>query len=450
MRVHGPRWFARLVTRRVAGAALFAMAALGVPNASVAQTTVQTAPDNVEQTPPPPAPGKDAALDSARARRGESMTVSIYTYGPGDQVFERFGHIALAIRDTLTGEDLAFNWGMFDFAQPNFLSRFLTGDTKYWMAGYRTMDFNTAYRGENRTIREQRLVLTPAQRGALYDFVAWKAQEANKYYRYDYYNDNCSTRVRDAIDWALGGALQQLWSDVDGHHTWRDETARITADNLPVYAGIQIALGRNADKHLTRWQMAFLPEHLADALVATTVNGQPLVAHDSVLYVADRAPMPEHAPQRLLAAGLLGLVLALLIVAMAVGLPRAAWITTVAGSLWYGVGGVLGTALLLAGTVTKHVPYMGTNLSLTVLSPLLLVAAAVWFARARSSVLGSIARGASLLIGVIAILGLIANHVPGYAQGSMVVILCVVPVHLALAFVAWRSGSSDRASRVRA
>ena len=115
------------------------------------------------------------------------------------------------------------------------------------MAGYRTDQFNTAYRGEDRTIRRQVLALTPTQRGALYDFLAWNAQEQNKYYRYDYYRDNCSTRVRDALDWVLGGSLKTAFAITEGHHTWRDETARITASDLPVYAGIEIALGRNAD-----------------------------------------------------------------------------------------------------------------------------------------------------------------------------------------------------------
>ena len=92
-------------------------------------------PDNVAQTPRPPAPGESPALDSARAAMGAALTISIYTYGPGPAVFEKFGHIAIGIADARTGEDVAYNWGMFDFDQPNFLGRFLTGDTRYWMAG---------------------------------------------------------------------------------------------------------------------------------------------------------------------------------------------------------------------------------------------------------------------------------------------------------------------------
>jgi Domain of unknown function (DUF4105) len=392
-------------------------------------------PDNVPKTPRPPAPGTSPALDSARAARGASLQVVLYTYGPGPEVFEKFGHIALAIEDTQTGESIAYNWGMFDFNQPNFLLRFLTGDTKYWMAGYRTGEFNAMYQSQDRTIRQQRLNLTPMQRGALSDLVSWNAREENSYYRYDYYNDNCSTRVRDALDWVLGGAVRQALDTVDGHFTWRDETARITAENLPVYAGIQIALGRNADRHLTRWQLAFLPERFADDLARTPVGGTSLVAHDSVLYTTQSLPTLEHVPQRTMPALAVGMVLGVVVFALARFAPA---LLSAFGAVWYGVGGVLGTALLLAGTVTKHIPYMGTNLNLTLFSPLLLVAALFWFWRMRTDSRGRSGRALSVVVAAIALVGLVLEHLPGFWQGSMLLFMTVVPVHVALAIVANR------------
>lgn len=425
--MHMHKW-----TRRVALALSVAAGALCVaPLAMAAQAA--PLPDNVAQTPPPPAPGVDARLDSARAARGQSLSVAVYTYGPGNEVFERFGHIALAVTDANTGEDIAFNWGMFAFEDPNFLWRFLTGDTRYWMEGYRTFEFNAAYQAQNRTIRKQVLNLTPAQRGAIYDYVSWNAREENKYYRYDYYNDNCSTRVRDALDWALRGAVKSALDTIRGHHTWRDETARITADDAPVYTGIQIALGRNADKHLTRWQLAFLPEYLADDLGTLRMNGTSLVQQDTVLFRADRTPMPDGAPNRVMTFLAIGLVLGVLVFALARLAPVA---LGVFGVLWYAVGGILGTALLLAGTVTKHVPYMGSNLNLTLLSPLLLAAAATWFVRNRATRAGRAGRALAAVVAVIALVGLVLEHLPGFTQGSMLLFMAVVPVHVALAITA--------------
>ena len=66
----------------------------------------------------------------------DSVVISVLTMGPGEEVFERFGHQSIRIHDVTTGLDSAYNWGMFSFDQPHFLVRFLTGDTKYWMQGF--------------------------------------------------------------------------------------------------------------------------------------------------------------------------------------------------------------------------------------------------------------------------------------------------------------------------
>lgn len=390
-------------------------------------------------TPKPPAPGVSASLDSARAERGARMSVAILTYGPGEFVFEKFGHIALALTDSTTGQDIAFNWGMFDFNQPNFLGRFLTGDTKYWMAGYRTADFNAAYMSENRRIRKLELQLTAVQRGAIADFVSWNAQDANKYYRYDYYADNCATRVRDVLNWALNGQLDAPFAVPGSGRTWRNETARITAADPLVYPGIQIALGRNADHVLTKWEESFLPDLLANHLAALTVtsaSGAPekLVVSDSVLFTASRTPMPEVAPSRVPMALVLGVVLAVLVVLLSgAGSAAVRMIVAAFSVLWFGIGGVLGTALLLAGTVTKHIPYMGANLTVLQLHPLMLVAAVVITASLWRGTRTRAATGVAALVGLLSLVGLVLQLVPSLYQQSGVVLAVIVPVNVAFA-----------------
>ena len=424
-----------------------AVAMLVASSALAAQTT------ELASTPPPPAPGVSASLDSARAERGARMSVSILTYGPGEFVFEKFGHIALALTDTSTGQDLAFNWGMFDFNQPNFLGRFLTGDTKYWMAGYRTADFNAAYMGENRSIRKQRLQLTAVQRGAVADFVSWNAQDANKYYRYDYYADNCATRVRDVLNWALNGQLEAPFAVPGSGRTWRNETARITASDPLVYPGIQVALGRSADHVLTKWEESFLPELLANHLAALTVtdaNGASvqLVTNDTVLFSADRAPMPEVAPSRVPMALALGAVLAALIVLLAGARAGGARFTLgVFSALWFSLGGLLGTALLLAGTVTKHLPYMGRNLTVLQLHPLMLLAAVIITVALWRGVWVRAAVGVSALVALLSLVGMLLQLVPSWSQQSGVVLAVVVPVHVAFAVALQRRRARSAEAR---
>lgn len=419
-----------------------AAAMLVASSAVAAQTTALT--------PPPPVPGVSATLDSVRAERGARMSVSILVYGPGEFVFEKFGHIALALADSSTGEDIAFNWGMFDFNQPNFLGRFLTGDTKYWMAGYRTTDFNAVYMREDRTIRRQELQLTALERGAIADYLAWNAVDANKYYRYDYYAENCATRVRDVLDWALRGALKAPFNAPGSGRTWRSETARATADDPLVYPGIQLALGRNADQLLTKWEESFLPEHLAKHLAAITVRDAagapvPLVRHDSVLFTATRTAIPETAPSRVLMALLLSAAIAGLIILLAGATAQAARVAiAIVAALWFGVGAALGSALLLAATVTKHAPYMGANLTLLQLHPLLAVAMVVVpVALLRRRWIG-VAGGVSGVIAALVVAGALLQVVPAMHQQSGVVIAVTVPVHLAFALAIQRIGRRVR------
>lgn len=402
----------------------------------------------------PALPGVSAAIDSVRAIRGASLTVSLYTYGPSDVFFERFGHSAIGVRDRTTGEDVAFNWGIFDFEQPNFLGRFLTGDTKYSMAGYPTTLFNDRYVADNRTIRQQVLALTPVERAALWEFLQWNAREENKYYRYDYYRENCATKLRDAIDRVLGGRLRPALSVPGIGRTWRGETARLLGSMLPLYAGIEIALGRHADQPLSRWDEEFLPEHIAThfaTLVLPDATGRRyrLVERDTVLFTAARLPLPDEAPSRVAMALLLGLTLAGLLAALADARARVARLVLSVGvALWYLVGGVLGTALLLAATVTKHTVYMGANTTLLALHPLLLVAAWVVpraFARGTPS---RAARGVSTVIALLALAGAAIQLVPTWSQSSGVVLAVVVPVHVAIALGLWRLGH-DRAETVR-
>jgi len=120
---------------------------------------------------------------------------------------------------------------------------------------------------------------------------------------------------------------------------------------------------------------------------------------------------------------------------------------TAFGVLWCGVGGVLGTALLLAGTVTKHIPYMGSNLNLTLVSPLLLFAAVFWPWRTRADARGRAGRALPVITAGIAVVGLVVMHIPGVAQGSMMLFMTMVPVHVVLAVVANRRASVSAAPR---
>src|SRR5690349_19766580 len=255
------------------------------------------------QQPATPAPAlpTQQPLTISTKEPGSDLTVYLLTFGWGDAVWERFGHNAIWIKDRAHNTDITYNWGMFDFNQPHFIWRFVTGDTRYWMEPIDLQTMVRYYRQFNRSILAQELNLTPAQRLKLQQYVMMNALPQNKFYRYDYYRDNCSTRLRDALDHALGGQLQTSTVSRMTQGTYRWHTQRLMTGDLPLYTGVTLALGRPADKRLSMWQEMFLPVRMANDLrtvtIADSVGDQiPLVRSESTLFVAGRAPEPASAP----------------------------------------------------------------------------------------------------------------------------------------------------------
>jgi hypothetical protein len=213
-------------------------------------------------------------------------------------------------------------------------------------------------------------------------FVEWNALEQNKFYRYDYYRDNCSTRVRDALDRAVGGAIRAATERAATPTSYRWHTRRLVAGDAATYAGIQLALGRPADRDISAWEESFLPVRLMEHVRGVRVEGAggalvPLVAREDTLYRARRAPERAVPPRTLggFAAAGLGIAAGL----AASGAARASAARRGRRSprgrrvrrltiAWTLVTGLAGVALLLAGTVTRHV-YMGRNLNLAVVNP---------------------------------------------------------------------------------
>ncbi len=189
--------------------------AAGAPTAALAAAAAR--PAAAQDLAPPP-----VALPAPAASAAGTPTVYLMTFGRGDAVWERYAHNAVRVVDPVAGTDLAYNWGEFDFDQPNFLGRFLTGDTKYAMRAFDSGVLAEAYaRRFNRAVYLQELALPPAAARALADSLRAFDTEARRYYRYDYYRDNCSTRVRDAIDHALGGTLERALGGVPTTTSYR-------------------------------------------------------------------------------------------------------------------------------------------------------------------------------------------------------------------------------------
>ena len=124
----------------------------------------------------------------------DSAVISVVTLGPYQgELYSAFGHSAMRVTDGAQNLDYIFNWGVFDFDQPNFYLNFARGKNFYMLAAHPADLFIDHYIRNNRFIHEQVLNLTPAQKQKLFKYLLWNVQTENRSYRYDYFYDNCAT-----------------------------------------------------------------------------------------------------------------------------------------------------------------------------------------------------------------------------------------------------------------
>jgi hypothetical protein len=374
---------------------------------------------------------------------GSALRVYLMTMGPGEQVWERFGHNAIWIRDPASPQDTAYNYGLFDFRQQNFLLRFIRGQMWYWMAGFPAESYVHTYVRDNRSVWVQELNLPPAARLQLREFLRWNEQPEHRFYHYDYYRDNCSTRVRDALDRVLGGAIKAQTERLPTGTTYRFHTQRLTTNDPPVFTGLMLALGPGVDRPISAWEEMFLPMALREHARRVVLHGPggstvPLVARERTLFEST-APQPPDAPPAWLPwyfalGAVVGGVVALL--GAAAGGRQRRWARTGLGLfsiVWGGVGGLGGSVLAGLWAFTDHVmAYRNENLfqlnplllGLTVLVPIGLAGmhrAARW------------ARFLALVLAGLSLAGLVLQALPGLDQVNGPIIAVMLPIHLGVA-----------------
>jgi hypothetical protein len=386
---------------------------------------------------------------AAASQADTTLRIYLLTMGPGNEVWEKFGHNAIWVHDPASGTDQAYNYGMFDFRQKNFILNFARGRMLYWMEGFDAFVTLDHYRMLNRSVWAQELNLTPAQARAVADLMEWNQRPENRYYRYDYYRDNCSTRVRDVLDRVLGGALKAATANVPSGVTYRWHTRRLVADaaaSLPIYTAINAGLGPAADRPASKWDEMFLPMRLRDEVGALKIRDAggklvPLVVREQTVFTADRPPERSGPPHWLLGYLLAGLAMAgaIALLARAARRSMAARVGfAVLAGLWLLAAGLGGLILLGLWGATDHV-IAYRNLNLFQLSPLSLPLAVLVPALAFGKRWAR--RGAvrlALVMAALSVLGLLLKVLPWFHQVNGEMVALALPINLAVAWAAWK------------
>jgi hypothetical protein len=297
-------------------------------------------------------------------RQTDPLTIYVLTFGPGDHPFFKFGHNALWVHDVEAGTDKVYNFGTFAFS-PRVIVDFLHGRMIYWLSVSGLPAALASYEHENRTIDAQELTLPLATKRAVQQRLEENARPEHRDYLYDYFFDNCSTRVRDVIDPAVGGALRAS-ARSPARLSLRGQALRMTADYWPLYVALDIVLGPDADRPIDRWAEMFIPQELARGLAAVTLatpdGPRPLVREARTIFAAHRPPPLEWPPARgrifFLAGCALGLVFFLLGRAAGRTSSGAVVARVLLGlllALWGLVAGFIGCFLVYVWALTDHV-----------------------------------------------------------------------------------------------
>jgi heme/copper-type cytochrome/quinol oxidase subunit 4 len=214
--------------------------------------------------------------------------ISLLTCDPGDELYSTFGHSAIRVVELESGQDLVFNYGTFDFNTPFFYIKFIRRTLDYQLSLTTTANFLREYNYFKRNVREQELNLSPEQSQAIVAFLQNNYRPENRKYRYDFFFDNCATRITDMLESVLGQSLKWNYPTESDEKTFRNLIDEYVYPLPWSDLGIDLALGAVIDREATEAEKAFLPDYLEASFGRATIIGdgpeRPLVSRTNTIY----------------------------------------------------------------------------------------------------------------------------------------------------------------------
>ncbi|NOR28992.1 MAG: DUF4105 domain-containing protein [Lutibacter sp.] len=228
----------------------------------------------------------------AQQQLSSKATVSVITCGPGNELYSTFGHSAFRIHDASLGIDKVYNYGTFDFNAPNFYLNFAKGQLTYQLSTSSFSRFLRAYQYENRWVKTQELNLTSTEVQATFNFLENNATPENRDYQYDFFYDNCSTKIEDILKHILNDKVTFSNSHISSNKTHRDLITDYTVQQKWSKFGIDLALGSVIDDKATKDEYKFLPDYVFEAFNNATIktkNGiQPIVKKERTILTVNK------------------------------------------------------------------------------------------------------------------------------------------------------------------
>jgi hypothetical protein len=202
--------------------------------------------------------------------------ISVLTCGPGTELYSTFGHSAFRVEDPSLGIDVVYNYGVFDFEAGHFYWNFAEGRLNYTLARQSFDRFLFEYKYENRWVVEQTLHISLAEKNTLFQFLETNNLPENRVYQYDFFYNNCSTKIWDVLQESFNKKLVFDDAYLDHQFTFRQLIHQnLTANSWSAF-GIDLALGSVIDRTATPEEHLFLPSYVMKQLMTSKIDNQPL------------------------------------------------------------------------------------------------------------------------------------------------------------------------------
>lgn len=306
---------------------------------------------------------------SVQSQSTDSIRFSLLTCAPGTEIYSLFGHTAIRYENYTRRIDVAFNYGMFSFNTPNFIFRFVAGETDYQLGITPYSYFEAEYAMRGSSVYQQVLNLTQSEKERLLTILENNYLPENRIYRYNYFYDNCTTRARDKIEECIEGKV--VYPDSLSGKSYRSIVHEFTAGSSWDEFGIDLCLGAEADKEINKRQQMFSPfymKYYASNAYIVDAGGtrRPLILDETK--IVDVEP-EEVQPGFILSPLMCGALFLALCVVMAWGQWKTQRIWWGWDIVLYGLQGLAGCIIAFLFFFSVH-PTVGSNWLLILFNPI--------------------------------------------------------------------------------
>lgn len=306
---------------------------------------------------------------------------SILTCFPGDEAYSLYGHTGLRYCDEEKGIDVVFNYGYFDFDTPNFIWRFVLGQTDYMVGAVSYDDFCEEYMQRGSLIIGEQIELTPEQEKELFTLLRENCRPENRVYRYNYFYNNCTTKIRDKVE-QVAGPIE--YYSVNPSSTFREALNGLLGEHPWFAFGINLILGADIDKPVTSRDLQFIPMNYMNDITQCCkigADGEKIFLLNNQYMVIPEVEKPAVVQSNFTPfnVSLLLLLITLIIMSCEVRKKKTFWGYDV---LLMSVQGLAGSLLLFMALFSQH-PAVDNNWLILLLNPLALVLMPILVCRIR-------------------------------------------------------------------